>query len=170
MHPYCVNYFGGSMVKNPPANAGDSGLIPGLGRSPAEGRSPPVFLPGKSHGQKNLEGYSPWGHKRVGHNLVTKQQHIIDIIWYLSFSFWFASLSVVIFGLHVVFCIWLLWLGIVFPMFTYAACSRQTLVLPLFGWMIFLNSLFFSLMNIITLLQCSEDGRLLHEDIFSLFA
>ena len=74
---------------------------------------------------------------------MTKQQHIIDIIWYLSFSFWFASLSVVIFGLHVVFCIWLLWLGIVFPMFTYAACSRQTLVLPLFGWMIFLNSLFF---------------------------
>ena len=25
------------MVKNPPANAGDSGLTPGLGRSPGEG-------------------------------------------------------------------------------------------------------------------------------------
>ena len=25
------------MVKNPPANAGDAGLIPGSGRSPAEG-------------------------------------------------------------------------------------------------------------------------------------
>ena len=23
----------------------------------------PVFMPGKSHGQKSLEGYSPWGHK-----------------------------------------------------------------------------------------------------------
>ena len=23
----------------------------------------PVFLPGKSHGQRNLAGYSPWGHK-----------------------------------------------------------------------------------------------------------
>ena len=23
----------------------------------------PVFLPGKSHGQKSLEGCSPWGHK-----------------------------------------------------------------------------------------------------------
>ena len=22
-----------------------------------------VFLPGKSHGQRTLEGYSPWGHK-----------------------------------------------------------------------------------------------------------
>ena len=34
----------------------------------------PVFLPGKSHGQRSLVGYGPWGHKRVGHNLVTKQQ------------------------------------------------------------------------------------------------
>ena len=23
----------------------------------------PVFLPGKSHGQRSLTGYSPWGHK-----------------------------------------------------------------------------------------------------------
>jgi len=23
----------------------------------------PVFLPEKSHGQRNLEGYSPWDHK-----------------------------------------------------------------------------------------------------------
>ena len=23
----------------------------------------PVFLPGKSHGQRNLAGYSPWGRK-----------------------------------------------------------------------------------------------------------
>ena len=34
----------------------------------------PVLLPGKSHGQRSLAGYSPRGHKRVGHNLVTKQQ------------------------------------------------------------------------------------------------
>ena len=27
-----------------------------------------LFLPGESHGQKNLVGYSPWGRKRVGHN------------------------------------------------------------------------------------------------------
>ena len=27
----------------------------------------PVFLPGKSHGQRSLESYSPWGH-RVGHD------------------------------------------------------------------------------------------------------
>ena len=23
----------------------------------------PVFLPGEFHGQRNLAGYSPWGHK-----------------------------------------------------------------------------------------------------------
>ena len=25
----------------------------------------PVFLPGKSHGQRSLEDYSPWGHKEL---------------------------------------------------------------------------------------------------------
>ena len=31
----------------------------------------PVFLPGESHGQRSLEGYSPWG-QRVGDGLSTK--------------------------------------------------------------------------------------------------
>ena len=31
------------------------------------------FLPGKSHGQRSLTGYNPWGCKRVRHDLVTKQ-------------------------------------------------------------------------------------------------
>ena len=51
------------MVKNLPANAGDArdtGLIPGLGRSPGVGNSNPIFLPGKFHGQRSLTGYSPW--------------------------------------------------------------------------------------------------------------
>ena len=33
----------------------------------------PVFLPGKSHGQRNLAGYSPSGCRRVGRDLVTKR-------------------------------------------------------------------------------------------------
>ena len=36
----------------------------------------PVFLSRKSHGQRSLAGYSPWGHKRVKHDLVTKQHCI----------------------------------------------------------------------------------------------
>ena len=31
------------MVKNPPANAGDAGLIPGSGRSPGGGNSNPLL-------------------------------------------------------------------------------------------------------------------------------
>ena len=34
----------------------------------------PVFLPGESHGQDSLSCYSPWGRKRVGLDLATKQQ------------------------------------------------------------------------------------------------
>ena len=33
---YKVEFPGGSVIKNPPVNAGDVGLIPGLGRSPGE--------------------------------------------------------------------------------------------------------------------------------------
>ena len=37
-------------------------MIPGSGRSPEEGMaSTPVFSPGKSHGQRSLVGYGPWG-------------------------------------------------------------------------------------------------------------
>ena len=55
---------GGTVVKNPPANVGDvrdAGLIPGSGRSPGGGHSKtsPVFLPGESHEQRSLAGYSP---------------------------------------------------------------------------------------------------------------
>ena len=47
------------MVKNPPANAGDAGSIPGSGRSPEEGNGlpTPVFLPRKCPGQRSLVGY-----------------------------------------------------------------------------------------------------------------
>ena len=35
-------------------------------------QSTPVFLPGESHGQRSLAGYSPWGHKGVRNNLATE--------------------------------------------------------------------------------------------------
>ena len=58
------------LVKNPPANAGDvrnAGWTPGLGRFPRKRawQPTPVFLPGDSHGQRSLTGYSPWGHKEL---------------------------------------------------------------------------------------------------------
>ena len=70
-----MDFPGSSVVKNLPVNAGDVGLIPGLGRSPGERNGNPLqySCPGKSHGRRSLANYSPWGHKRVGHDLETKQ-------------------------------------------------------------------------------------------------
>ena len=57
-------------------SAGDLGSIPGSGRSPGEGNGNPLQYSclEKSYGQRSLAGYSPWGCRRVRHNLVTKQQ------------------------------------------------------------------------------------------------
>ena len=54
--------------KESTCNAGDTGLIPGSGRSPGggNGNPTPVFLPGKSHGQRRLVGSNPRGHKESG--------------------------------------------------------------------------------------------------------
>ena len=50
------------------------GFNPGVRKIPwrRKWQPTPVFLPGKSHRQKSLAGYSPWGHKRVRHDLATK--------------------------------------------------------------------------------------------------
>ena len=48
---------GGAVVKNLPANVGDAGLIPRLGK---KWQPTPVFLPGQSHGVRSLEGHSLW--------------------------------------------------------------------------------------------------------------
>ena len=37
-----LGFPGGSVVKNPPANAGDTGSIPGSGRYPGEGHGNPL--------------------------------------------------------------------------------------------------------------------------------
>ena len=43
MCPYIhLGFTGGSVVKNPPANAEGAGLIPGLRRSPGEGNANPL--------------------------------------------------------------------------------------------------------------------------------
>ena len=39
---YRLGFPGGAVVKNLPANAGDTGLIPQLGRSPGEGNGNPL--------------------------------------------------------------------------------------------------------------------------------
>jgi len=67
------------VVKNPPANAG---LIPGEGRFPGEGNGNPLehtcLRNLMNRGDLINRGYSPWGHKRFRHNLLTKQQNPHD--------------------------------------------------------------------------------------------
>ena len=61
--------------KESSCNVGDTGSILGSGRSPGEGNGNPFqYSCGKSHVQRSLAGYSPWGCKRVRNDLVTKQQ------------------------------------------------------------------------------------------------
>ena len=69
-------FLDGSVVKNPPANARRYKFDPWLGKIPwrKEWQPTPVFLLGKSHGQRSLGGYSPWLYTRVGHDSGTKQQ------------------------------------------------------------------------------------------------
>ena len=58
---------GGTVVKNTPAKAGNTkDESSSLGQKIPWSRKwqpTPVFLPGKSHGQRCLLGYSPWGHR-----------------------------------------------------------------------------------------------------------
>ena len=60
---YHLSFPGGSYGKEFACNAGDPGLIPGSGKIPwrREWQPAPLFLPEKSHGQRSLMGYRPWG-------------------------------------------------------------------------------------------------------------
>ena len=59
----------GSVVKNPPANAGDTrdtGSVPGSGRSAYRKWQPTaVILPGKPHGQRSLARYTVQGITKI---------------------------------------------------------------------------------------------------------
>ena len=71
----CAGFPSGSVVKNLPAMQ-ETRVQALVGKFPwrRKWQPTPVFLPGKSDEQRSLEAYSPWGHKRTGHDLVTKQQ------------------------------------------------------------------------------------------------
>ena len=67
---------GGSVVKNPPANAGNMGSSLRSGRSLGDGNGNPLqYFCQENPITEKLEGYSPRGCKRVIHDLETKQQY-----------------------------------------------------------------------------------------------
>ena len=59
--------------KKSSCNAGDPGFNPWVGKIPwkRERLPTPVFLPGESHGQRNLRGYSSQDHKELDMTEVT---------------------------------------------------------------------------------------------------
>ena len=61
--------------KESTCNVGDVGLICGVGEIPWRRKCQPipVFLSGKSHGQRSLAGYSPWDHKEL--NMTERLKH-----------------------------------------------------------------------------------------------
>ena len=68
------------MVKNPPAMQETSrrhGFDPWVRKIPwrRTWQPTPVFLPGEFQRQRSVAGYSPWGHKRVGQDFVSKQHN-----------------------------------------------------------------------------------------------
>ena len=63
------------MVKNSPANAGDLGSISGSGRSPGGGNGNTLqYKAWEIPWTEEPGGLQSIGSKRVGHDLVTKQQ------------------------------------------------------------------------------------------------
>ena len=73
---YFVDFPGGSDGKASAYSAGELDSIPGSGRSSGVGKwqPTPVLLPGKSHGQRSIVGYSPWGCKESD---TTEQLHYL---------------------------------------------------------------------------------------------
>ena len=63
----CMGFPGSSAGKESAFNAGDPGLIPGLGRSLGGGTGNPLQYSGleNAHRQRNLACYSPLGHKEL---------------------------------------------------------------------------------------------------------
>ena len=94
----CVGFPGGSVVKNLSANEGDK--VWSLGREDSLEKEMAIhssILSGKSHGQRSWACYCPWGHKRVGYNLLTERQQIhvcvcvcVYIYMYISSVQWLS--------------------------------------------------------------------------------
>ena len=66
MYTYLWGFPGSLVIKKPPANAGDPGLISGWGRFPwrRKWQPTPGFVPGESHAQRSLAGYILHGAKK----------------------------------------------------------------------------------------------------------
>ena len=72
--------FGGATGKEPACQCGRHkrhGFDPWVGKIPwiRAWQPTPVFLPGESHGQRSLAGYSPWGRKQLDMTEASEHRH-----------------------------------------------------------------------------------------------
>ena len=92
------------VVKNPPANAGDTRDMGSIAESETfpwrrTWQPTPVFLPGGSHGQRSLEGYSPWGCKEsdmteaLSMHIHSSTQTWLSSIHMRGHVFWWGDVS-----------------------------------------------------------------------------
>ena len=70
---FIMGFPGGSAMKTPPGSAGDTGVIPGLGRCPGEGNGNPLsILAWKIPWTEESGGLQSIGSQSIGQNLATK--------------------------------------------------------------------------------------------------
>ena len=110
MHAIIIGLSRWLSGKESACQAGDTGSIPGSGRSLGKGNGnplTPVFLPGESHGQRSLAGYSSWGHKKLDmtehahnaillvklYNLAGKGKHRFDSLSQIILDWLFSELG-----------------------------------------------------------------------------
>ena len=105
--------LGSSVVKNPCARVGD--VIQSLDwEDPLEKEmaTHSSILAGKFRGQRNLVGYSPWGHKRVRHDWSDLTTAAIFLVSFLSSDFVTMKITVVWPMLLVIS--YVIWAGLLF--------------------------------------------------------
>ena len=98
-----LGFPGGSDGKECACNAGDMGSIPAWGRFPGEGNGNPLQYSclEKSHGQRSLVGYSPWGCKesdtteQLNHHHLSLRTKLVSLrhVWLFATPWMVAPLS-----------------------------------------------------------------------------
>ena len=85
---------GGANGKESTCHAGDAGDMfdTWVKKTPwrRKCKPTPMFLPGESHGQKSLKGYSPWGFKELDiteHNIAAQSNSKKTVSYHLSYIY-----------------------------------------------------------------------------------
>ena len=126
-----IDFPGGLVLKNQPTDAGHTGSIPGLGRSPREGNGNPLQCSCLGNPMDRGIWWSTvhGGGKRVRHVLVTKQQQRSSCPFVNCFEFVFVS---VVSSLPL--CSWLADLILVLRLIPFSFLCVSVVIFPACGY------------------------------------